>query len=169
MVRRLLRTVAPVVVFVILHEQIFEIDVANAEIIKLVTCSGLFVGVIIGVIALGEAINTWRLFLAVGMTWLLTLFFATMAYGIGAATGKRGLAGMLTGFYAFISYMLTALAGISTALEKLNYGSPFYYFNTPSVLKHGLDFGNIAILLAGVAVFFSIGILWFTRRDISQH
>lgn len=134
-----------------------------------ITCSGLFGGVLIGVVVLGESINAWRLFLATLMIWLLTLFFATMAYGIGAATGKRGLAGILTGFYAFVSYMLTALAGISPALEKLNYGSPFYYFNTPSVLKYGLDFGNIAVLLSGTMIFFMIGIFWFTRRDISQH
>lgn len=137
-------------------------------VMTLAACGGLFAGVLLGVVVLGESIDVRRLLLAVGMTWLLTLFFATMAYGIGAATGKRGLAGILTGFYAFVAYMLTALAGISTALEKLNYGSPFYYFNTPSVLKHGLDFGNIAILLAGIIVFFVLGIVWFIRRDVSQ-
>lgn len=137
------------------------------SIMTLVTCSGLFFGTIFGVLALGETINVWRLLLAVGMTWLLTLFFGAMAYGIGAATGKRALAGVLTGFYAFASYMLTALAGAAPALEKLNYGSPFYYFNTPSVLKNGLDFGNIAVLVVGVVVFFVVGVIWFRKRDIS--
>lgn len=137
------------------------------SVMTLVTCSGLFFGTIFGVLALSETINVWRLLLAVSMTWLLTLFFATMAYGIGAATGKRGLAGILTGFYAFVSYMLTALAGAAPALEKLNYASPFYFFNTPSVIKNGLDFGNIAVLLVGIFVFFIIGIVWFRKRDIS--
>lgn len=130
------------------------------------TCSGLFVGSFAGVLSLGETIDIWRLALATLMTWLLTLFFATMAYGIGGATGKRGLAGVLTGFYAFVGYMLTALAGVADALQKLNYASPFYYFNTPSVLRTGLDFGNVAVLLGGVLVFFVIGIVWFQRRDI---
>jgi len=137
-------------------------------VMTLTTCGGLFFGTIIGLVALGESMNVWRLCLAIGMTWLLTLFFATMAYGIGAATGKRGLAGILTGFYAFTSYMLTALAGAAPALEKLNYGSPFYYFNTPSVLKNGLDFGNIAVLAAGILIFFAIGFIWFRKRDIFQ-
>lgn len=134
----------------------------------LTACSGLFVGTALGVVALGESINFGQLLMAVGMTWLLTLFFATMAYGIGGASGSRGLAGILTGFYAFAGYMLTALAGVAPALEKLNYASPFYYFNTPSVLQHGLDFGNVAVLGAGVAAFFLLGLLRFQRRDISR-
>lgn len=69
------------------------------------------------------------------MTWILTFLFAATAYGLGAMTGKRCIGGVLSGFYAFIAYMLPALAGLSFTFETLNYGSPFYDFNSPSVLK----------------------------------
>lgn len=133
-----------------------------------VVCSGLFIGTLLGVVVLGESINVWRLFLATGMTWLLTLFFGVLAYSVGAFTGKRGVAGIVSGFYAFAGYMLTALASTSTALEKLNYASPFYYFNQPSVLRNGLDFGNIAVLAAGIAMLLIIGLWRFRTRDVAQ-
>lgn len=137
-------------------------------VMTLLVCSGLFFGVLLGVVALGETINVPKMFLATIMVWLLTLFFATLSFGIGAATGKRSLAGIIPGFFAFVTYMLTALAATAPALEKLNTISPFYYFNTPSVLRHGIDFGNSTILIVGMVCFVIVGIVKFCIRDINS-
>jgi ABC-2 type transport system permease protein len=126
---------------------------------------GLFLGVVLGVLALGETISYGSLALAGLMTWLVTLFFAVMAFGIGAATGKRGLAGIITGFYAFVGYMLTALSAMASSLQRLDYASAFHYFNNPSVLKYGLDYNNILVLLVGIVLFLSFGFVRFIKRD----
>lgn len=129
---------------------------------------GIFGGIIAGAIPIGELHNTsvWRMLQAAGMTWLLTLAFATLAYTIGAITGKRGIAGIVAGFYAFATYMITTLASSATVLEKLDYISPFHYFNQPSVIKTGLDSGNITVLTAATLLLFLIGLWIFRKRNI---
>lgn len=149
------------------RSSVYVQKLAALAIMTAIVCSGLFFGVMLGVQLIGETIAALPLLKATAMTWLVTFFFASMTYGLGAATGSRAIAGVLTGFYAFISYMLTALAGLATSLENLNYGSPFYYFNSPSVILHGLDWGNVSVLAIGSLVFIAIGILRFTRRDLA--
>lgn len=134
----------------------------------IVACAGLYAGTALGLLIIGESLDMLRLLQATLMTWLLTFFFAAMAYSIGAMSGKKGIAGVITGFYAFAAYMLTALAGLAPVLEKLNYVSPFYYFNTPSVLANGLDFGNLALLGSVSVIFLIVGLLIFQRRDIAN-
>jgi len=138
-------------------------------IITAVACiGGIFGGILLGAIPIGELSNVdiGRSFQAALMTWLLTLAFATLAYTIGAITGKRGTAGIVAGFYAFATYMVTTLASSASALEKLNNFSPFHYFNQPSVIKHGLDIGNVAVLVVGILVLFAVGLIVFRRRNI---
>lgn len=134
----------------------------------IVTWIGIFVGVVVGSAVVGESVNILRLFQASGMTWLITFFFAVLAYSIGAATGKRALAGIIAGSYAFIAYMLTALSQLATSLEKLNTISVFHYFNTPSVMKTGLDIQNIIILSVLIVVSLLLGFIAFRRRDLSN-
>lgn len=140
-------------------------------IITAIACiGGIFGGIVLGAIPIGELSNVdiGRSFQAAFMTWLLTLAFATLAYMIGAITGKRGVAGIVAGFYAFAMYMITTLASSASALEKLNNFSPFHYFNQPSVMKTGLDMGNIAVLSTAIVILFLIGLYIFRRRNIYQ-
>lgn len=140
-------------------------------IILAVTCViGTFVGIIVGALPVGEYNNVdlGRSLQASCMIWLLTLAFGTLAYAIGAITGKRSVAGIVAGFYAFGGYMITTLASTASALDKLNTFSPFHYFNQPSVMKHGIDMGNVAVLVIGIVVLFVAGLVIFKRRNIYQ-
>lgn len=129
---------------------------------------GVFLGVFIGVLAINEEVDILRLFQASGMIWLITFFFAALAFALGAITGKRAIAGIIAGSYAFVAYMLDALSQLAESLEKLNYVSVFRYFNTPSVMKTGLDVWNIAILSALIIALFVIGFIIFRRRDLTN-
>ncbi len=142
--------------------------IAIMIILAIACVGGIFLGIIAGAIPIGEFPNLdlKRCFEASVMTWLLTLFFATLAYTIGAITGKRGLAGIIAGFYAFATYMITTLASTATALATLDHFSPFHYFNKPSVIKTGFDLGNLAVLISVTVVLFIIGLIIFKRRNI---
>lgn len=131
---------------------------------------GIFLGVILGALPIGELGNVAvaRVLLATFMTWLVTLVFASLAFCIGAITGRRGTAGIIAGTLAFATFMVTTLAGTATVLEKINYLSPFRYFNTPSVIKNGLDGSNVVILALIVLVLTLAGWIIFRRRDIYQ-
>jgi len=142
--------------------------IAMAIILAIACIVGTFAGITLGALPVGEYnnIDIGRSLQATFMLWLITFAFGTLAYTIGAITGKRSVAGIVAGFYAFGGYMITTLASTANALDKLNTFSPFHYFNQPSVMKHGLDMGNIAVLAIGILILFAAGLIVFRRRNI---
>ncbi len=140
------------------------------SLILLVAVIGVFAGTYIGALIIGEAsnIDVTRLLLASFMIWIITLLFGVIAFSIGAITGSRGIAGIVAGFLAFTTFMITTLAGTAEVLKSVNYFSPFKYFNTPSVIKTGLDTGNVLILLSAMVLIALIGWVIFSKRDLYQ-
>ena len=138
-------------------------------IIFLIT-SGMFFGSAIGAMMVGEldSLNLPRLVQATLMTALITSAFGTLAYSIGAITGKKGTAGIVAGFFAFASYMITTLAGTATVLKNVNYFSPFKYFNDPGIMGNGIDINHLGIFTLIIALLAFLGWIIFTRRDIYQ-
>jgi ABC-2 type transport system permease protein len=140
------------------------------SLILFIGTAGVFAGTMLGALMVGEAgnIDMARLALATLMTWLVTMVFTVLAFAIGAITGKKGMSGIVAGFLAFATFMITTLAGTATVLKSVNHFSPFKYFNTPSIMKTGLDTGNLFILLAIIAILALAGWFWFVRRDVYQ-
>jgi ABC-2 type transport system permease protein len=100
--------------------------------------------------------------------WLLTMVLGALTYGLGAATGKRGVTIGASSAVAFGSYLLTSLAPAVSNLDTAQKASVFYYYNTPSIADHGIRLGNVAVLGAIVAVALVIGLAAFVRRDLSR-
>jgi ABC-2 type transport system permease protein len=125
-------------------------------------------GILAGCAIVGESLHIGRLVLALMDLWLITLVFGIIGYAIGAVTGKRGLAGAVAGMAAFVFYLITTLANSVHSLKVVNNFSPFHYYNNPSVLRQGLQGGDMAVLLMICVVLGYIGYLVFKRRDIYQ-
>lgn len=143
---------------------------AAMSLIILAATLGIFIGTVLGAMLIGELNNLElvRLFQATVMTWLVTLVFGALAFVIGAITGSKGLSGIVAGFLAFVLFMVTTLAGTASALRSINNISPFKYFNTPSIMKHGLDTGNLLVLVGIILLLAVLGWYWFIRRDVYQ-
>ncbi len=143
---------------------------AALAVLLLAASSGLFIGTAAAALIVGElgSLNILRLAQATFMIWLVTFVFSALAFCIGGISGRKGLSGIIAGFAAFALYMITTLAGTAEALKTINNISPFKYFNTPSVMKNGLDPTNVLILSAIVAVLAVTGWLFFKRRDVYQ-
>ena len=139
-----------------------------AMVILGLVCMFLVIGVTIGTIAIGESLNFGRLFQAGIATWLIALVFSSLAYAIGAITGKRGLAGGLAGALAFTSLLITSLAEGVKSLRSVDKLSPFHYFNKPGIMKSGVDWLDLALLAALVVFFVAVALPIFTKRDIYQ-
>lgn len=130
--------------------------------------TALFLGVIIGQLFVDSSVPLGNLLAASFMTWLLTVFFASLAYALGAITGRRSIAGGLAGVYAFISYTITSIAASAASLKTLDHLSPFHYFNDPSLMRTGLDLTNVLVLTGATLACVIIGWAVFRRRDIYQ-
>lgn len=126
----------------------------------------VFVSVFASGLMIGESMDWWRMIQATFGMWLITLVFGVAAFAIGAITGRRGISGSFVGMLAFVTYLITSLAVGVKALRTVDTLSPFHYFNTPSIIRYGLDWGNVAVLAGIIAVISVIGYIRFVRRDI---
>lgn len=141
---------------------------ASASILLFIANASVYLGTWIGALIVGESVDLWRLALACGSLYLVTLVFSVIGFALGAITGKRGFAGAVAGGLAFASYIVTNFAPTVSALETVNKFSPYEYFNKPSILDNGIQYGDQFILLGICAVFIAIGYWVFTKRDIAH-
>lgn len=97
---------------------------------------------------------------------LLGLLFGTFALALGGLSGNRGMATGVPSAVGIISYLLNSMSEIIPGLEPFRPASVFYYYEGGEVLQNGIDFGDVGILLVGIAVLFAVGLYGFQRRDI---
>jgi len=94
------------------------------------------------------------------------LAFTTLA---GVVLPRRGTAVAVSVIFVIGSYFVDFLgaAASGSLADNLRVLSFFRYYDSTGVMEHGLEWGNIAVLLIATAVFV-IGSLWFfERRDIA--
>ncbi len=131
-----------------------------------VVASTYFFGAVLGGWILGEPVPYAAFLQASVMVWLLGLSLATITYTLGTATGRKGLAGVTVGFYAFLAYFLASLSTAADIVDKLSYGSLFRYVNAPEVIAHGVNGGDVLVLTVVTIVAFVVALPMFMRRDL---
>jgi ABC-2 type transport system permease protein len=97
---------------------------------------------------------------------LLAMTFGSLALFVGAATGRRGLASTTATVAAVVTYLLNAYASLVEALEPWRYVSPWYYYDSANSLRGSLEPVNLAVLVGLVALFSSLALIVFDRRDV---
>lgn len=94
-------------------------------------------------------------------------FTGSVALAAGAATGSAVLARGLAALIAVGSYLLNALAQVTSTLEPARPLSPFYLLFGNEPLQHGLRaVGALGVLAVSLALVVAGGIL-FARRDLA--
>ncbi len=106
-------------------------------------------------------------FLAMNLhVFCFAAFFGAVAYSVGAATGRRGLAvgaGAAMGVFGF------AANGILPQVDGLAWierWSPFHWLNGSVPLKNGVDLGAVLLMAVLTVVLVAVGTWGFERRDI---
>jgi ABC-2 type transport system permease protein len=96
---------------------------------------------------------------------LLTLMFTAM---IGALIRRRSTAMAIAVAFVVGSYFLDTIgaAAAETVAGALRAVSYFTYFDGSQMLQHGLNLGNILVLLVASVVFGAISLWAYERRDI---
>jgi ABC-2 type transport system permease protein len=93
-------------------------------------------------------------------------FFGAVAYAVGAATGRRGLAfgaGAAVGVFGFAANgILPQVEG----LEWIDTWSSFHWLNGSSPLTNGIDVEALLVMGALAAVLVAVGTWGLERRDI---
>ncbi len=127
----------------------------------------LWLSLVVGVRAFDIDISQGRLAAATVSSALLGLSFGTVAFAVGAATGRRGLAVALAVVLTVVSYLLGIFAKIVESLESFEQFSLFYYAVDVNPLANGLKAGNVVVFIGVIAVALVAALVAFERRDLA--
>jgi ABC-2 type transport system permease protein len=103
---------------------------------------------------------------AVAGVFGIALLHATLAFGVGAATGRRALALSSATVVAVSGYLLQGLLGLSDAIRPLRFLSPWHWYLGRNMLAQGVAADAIVVPLVLSAVIFAAGAGVFLRRDL---
>ncbi|MFO7961079.1 MAG: ABC transporter permease subunit [Nitriliruptoraceae bacterium] len=132
----------------------------------------VWLGTLTGVVALtlaralGMDIGTGPLIGATVGLILLVLALGSVAFAVGAATGRRALALTVGAAIAVFGYMADALAPLlddGAWLERL---SPFFWYLGNDPLNEGLGVAGALALAALTLVSLGVAVLAYDRRDL---
>ena len=94
------------------------------------------------------------------------IFYGFIAMAIGAWTGNRGTAVGATAGLMFVSIFAVGLLPFVEGWENVARAFPWYYFNSSEPLLNGINWGHMAVLFAGYAIFTAVAIVGINRRDL---
>lgn len=156
---------------VLLAAPVGRVEVAASKLLALLLMLAVIGAASWASLVLGAAwgnveIGADKLLAGTVMGVLFGAFFATLAFGIGAATGRSGLAATVSAGLAVLAFVVNAFTPLIEGWEWTQELSPFYWYLGTNPLADGVDLGAAA-LLAGFAVAFVVaGIVAFDRRDV---
>jgi ABC-2 type transport system permease protein len=127
---------------------------------------GFWTGAVLGGLALSQPVPIDKFAACSFVTFLHSLALASIAFTIGAVTGKKGFSGMVVGFYAFIAYFITSLSTATDIVDKLSYAALYRYASGPTTMADGINWTNVLILLLASLIPVIIAAPIFAKRDL---
>ncbi len=94
------------------------------------------------------------------------LFYGFLALAIGAWTGKPSLASGISAGVMALSFFAVGLLPLVDRLAEVARIFPWYYLDNGQPLVNGIQWGGIAILLGGSAVFAGVAYFGVNGRDL---
>jgi ABC-2 type transport system permease protein len=129
---------------------------------------GLWIGIVIGAVAVGVDLNFSRAAQATLMGLLLAIFHGSLALAIGGATGRTGPAIGGSAAVGIAGYFLHTLAPLVDWLEPFQILSPFYYYIEDPAMLQGMNLGHAIVLTALSVILVAIAVVTFQRRDVQM-
>jgi len=96
----------------------------------------------------------------------IALLHATVAFGVGAATGRRAWALSSATVIAVAGYLFQGLLGLTDALRPIRFVLPWHWYLGRNMLADGVAPDAIVVPLVLSAVIFAGGAAAFLRRDL---
>ncbi|AGL19134.1 ABC transporter permease [Actinoplanes sp. N902-109] len=112
------------------------------------------------------ALSPGRLFAVCLQLALFGLLFAALAYGVGAWTGRRVIAIAAGATVAVLGYLADTFFPQIAGLRWTEAFSPFNWYLGGEPLKHGVQWGHVALLLGLAALLVAAGTWRYQRRDL---
>lgn len=98
--------------------------------------------------------------------FFVALFHGFLAMAIGAWTGKTGVASGVTAGIMVLSFIGVGLFPLIEGWENATRVFPWYYYSSSKPVLNGIDWGHLAILGGGAALFAVLAWIGLNRRDL---
>lgn len=98
--------------------------------------------------------------------FVISVFHGFLATAIGAWTGSGRTASAVTAVVLVLSFMAVGLFPLIKGWENVAKAFPWYYYQSNEPLLHGVDWGHLGILFAGIALFAAVAAVGVNRRDL---
>lgn len=134
--------------------------------ISFMTTLAVIVGMLLGLLAINESLAVDVMVRLGAMTWLLTVCLATIVFGIGIASGRRGLTMALGVLVAVGSFILTTFAKSVNWLEPYEVVSLLHYFPAVTIAKSGIAPSDTVVYSVIILLSLFVSALLFRRRDV---
>lgn len=115
---------------------------------------------------LNHGLSAGRLVAATVACGLLALAFASLAFAIGAASGRRSLAMATSATVAIAGYVIEGVGAQVDLLQPLRAISPWHWLLASDPLNRGLLLQAWLLPLAVSVVLIAASTAWFSRRDL---
>lgn len=126
----------------------------------------LWIALWVGAHATNMGIPAGRLAAAVADAAALALVFGSIAFLVGASTGRKAIASGLAAVTAVAAYLVNSLAALVPGLRTVQKASPYYHYAVSDPLRHGLAADHLLALMAVAAIAAGVGLVLFARRDL---
>lgn len=97
--------------------------------------------------------------------WLFAGAFGTLAFAVGAATGRRGVALGVASGAAVMAYLFAYLGPLVDA-DWMESVSPYGWYTSNEPLTNGFDWPGLGLLAALAVLLVGAGLARFVRRDL---
>ncbi len=98
--------------------------------------------------------------------FFVALFHGFLAMALGAWSGKTGLASGVTAGIMVLSFIGVGLFPLIEGWENAARIFPWYYYSSSKPVLNGVDWGHLAILGGGTALFAVLAWIGVNRRDL---
>jgi ABC-2 type transport system permease protein len=117
-------------------------------------------------LGLDEGLPSWGPWSAMVSMWALILLYSSVAYAVGAATGRRAWAIGAAAALATIGFLGQLFASLAEPLDYLRPASPWYWFLGSSPLTEPPGLVSFALPVVIAVALTAAGIGRFAHRDI---
>lgn len=97
---------------------------------------------------------------------LFAIVIGALAWGLGAAVGRRGVALGVASVVMIASFVIESLAELTDVVANLRWLSPFHFANGNTPMVNGLRPLDVAVLVGLTLIAVVLGTARFERRDV---
>jgi ABC-2 type transport system permease protein len=160
------RILALVLAYPVRRSRLVLAKAAAVALIVLAVAFAVWIGLLAGVAAGGGGITVAHITALSIQLAFLGCAVGAVALALGAATGRRGLAGGGAAAVTALGWLVSGFAPLVGAIAWLKYLTLFYYYAGHDPLAHGVGVPGLVVLGLVSLVLTGAAMLAFERRDL---